>query len=173
ALALCVLAGFSERRIARLVDAHVSGLPPFLTERSGLHSGMMMAQYTAAALASEAKGLAHPASADSLPTSANQEDWVSMGQGAALKATRALGNARGVVALEYLVAAQGLEFLRPLRPGLGPRAAYRELRRFVPKLEGDRSLAPDADTILDLMIQGRLVAAAERAAGRLADVSRP
>ena len=173
ALALCVLAGFSERRIARLVDAHVSGLPPFLTERSGLHSGMMMAQYTAAALASEAKGLAHPASADSLPTSANQEDWVSMGQGAALKATRALGNARRVVAFEYLVAAQGLEFLRPLRPGLGPRAAFRELRRFVPKLEGDRALSADAEAILDLMLQGSLVAAAERAAGRLADVSRP
>jgi histidine ammonia-lyase len=96
-----------------------------------------------------------------------------MGQGAALKALRALGNAQRVVALEYLAAAQGLEFLRPLRPGLGPRAAYRQIRRFVPRLEGDRALAADADAILDLMSQNAIVAAAERAVGRLADVSRP
>ncbi len=173
ALGLCVLAGFAERRIARLTDAHLSGLPPFLTERSGLHSGLMIAQYTAAALASELKVLAHPASADSLPTSAGQEDWVSMGQGAALKALAALDDARRTVALEYVVAAQGLEFVRPLEPGRGPRAAHRTLRRVVPKLEGDRELTPDIDAVLDLMEQGRLVAAAERAAGRLADVSRP
>ena len=172
-LALCVVAGFAERRIARLVDAHLSGLPPFLTERSGLHSGMMIVQYTAAALASEAKILAHPASADSLPTSAGQEDWVSMGQTAALKCMRVLDNARRTVALEYLAAAQGLEFVRPLRPGVGPRAAHRTLRTVVPKLEGDRELAPDVDAILDLMERGALVAAAERAAGRLATVSRP
>ena len=173
ALALCVVAGFAERRIARLTDAHSSGLPPFLTERSGLHSGMMVVQYTAAALASEAKGLAHPASADSLPTSAGQEDWVSMGQTAALKGLQTLDNARHAVALEYLAGGQGLEFVRPLRPGLGPRAAYEVLRGSVPKLDRDRTLTPDVYKILDLMARGGLVEAAERAAGRLQDVTRP
>ena len=171
ALAWCVVAGFAERRIARLVDAHLSGLPPFLTERSGLHSGMMVAQYTAVALASEAKVLAHPASADSLPTSAGQEDWVSMGQTAALKCLQVLENARQAVALEYLVAAQGLEFVKPLRPGLGPRAACAVLRRSVPKLGADRPLAPDHEQVLTLMAANALVAAAEKAVGRLGDVS--
>lgn len=173
ALSFCVVAGFAERRIARLVDAHLSGLPPFLTQRSGLHSGMMVAQYTAAALASESKILAHPASADSLSTSAGQEDWVSMGQLAALKCLQTLDNAQRVVALEYLAGAQGIEFVRPLRPGLGPRAAHREIRRSVPVLEKDRPLAPDLDAILGLMANGTILDAAERAAGRLADVSRP
>ena len=173
ALSFCVIAGFTERRIARLVDAHLSGLPPFLTEKSGLNSGMMVAQYTAAALASEAKILAHPASADSLPTSAGQEDWVSMGQTAALKCGQALDNAKHVVALEYLVAAQGLEFARPLQPGVGPRAASRALRRVVKKLDGDRTLAPDVRRIVDLMERGTLVDSAEGAAGRLAAVTRP
>lgn len=171
ALALCVATGFAERRIARLVDAHLSGLPPFLTERSGLHSGMMVAQYTAAALASEAKILAHPASADSLPTSAGQEDWVSMGQTAALKGLQALENARLTVAIEYLVAAQGLEFVAPLRPGRGPRAAHALLRKSVPKLAEDRPLAHDLEKIRDLIGRGSVIAAAERAAGRLQDVT--
>jgi histidine ammonia-lyase len=173
ALAFCVVAGFAERRIARLVDAHLSGLPPFLTERSGPNSGMMVAQYTAAALASEAKIFAHPASADSIPTSAGQEDWVSMGQTAALKCGQALENAGHVVAIEYLVAAQGLEFARPLRPGVGPRAAATTLRRIVKKLDGDRALAPDVRRIVALMERGTLVASAEAAAGRLAAVTRP
>ena len=173
ALALCVLAGFAERRIARLVDAHLSGLPPFLTERSGLHSGMMVVQYTAAALASEAKVLAHPASADSLPTSAGQEDWVSMGQTAALKCLQVLDLARRTIAIEYLAAAQGIDFLRPLRPGLGPRAAQRAIRTAVPRLETDRPLSPDIDAIIGLIESGRLVAAAERAVGRLGAVTRP
>ncbi len=173
ALGFCVVAGFAERRIARLVDTHLSGLPPFLTERSGLHSGMMVAQYTAAALASEAKILAHPASADSLTTSAGQEDWVSNGQTAALKCLQTLDNARHTVAIEYMVAAQGLEFLRPLRPGMGPRAVHRFLRGIVPKLEEDRPLSPDVETIVGLMRDGELVAAAERSSGRLADLSRP
>ncbi len=171
ALALCVLAGFAERRIARLTDAHLSGLPPFLTERSGLHSGMMVVQYTAAALASEAKVLAHPASADSLTTSAGQEDWVSMGQTAALKCLQVLENAQQVVALEYLAAAQGLEFVKPLEPGRGPRAAYRALRASVSRLTSDRPLAQDVGRILQLMWNGTLVAAAERAAGRLQTVA--
>ena len=172
-LGLTVLAGFAERRIARLVDTHMSGLPPFLTERSGLHSGMMMAQYTAAALVSELQILAHPASAMSLPTSAGQEDWVSMGQTAALKCLAALDLAVRTVALEYLVAAQGLEFARPLRPGVGPRAAHSQIRRTVRRLDADRPISPDVDALLTEMSEGTIVSAAERAAGPLADVTRP
>ncbi len=168
ALAMAVLAGFSERRTARLVDSRLSELPPFLTRRSGLNGGLMVAQYVAAGYASDNKVLAHPASADSIPTSANQEDYVPMGMAAALKARTALENAQKVVALEYLTSAQGLEFLKPLRPGRGPRAAYERIRTHVPPLEDDRSLAADVAAILESMRRGELVAAAEKASGRLA-----
>src|SRR5437016_2627599 len=168
ALGMAVLAGFSERRIARLVDTRLSELPPFLTEKSGLNSGMMIVQYVAAGYASDNKVLAHPASADSIPTSANQEDFVPMGMAAAMKARQALENAAHVVALEVLAAAQGLEFLKPLRPGAGPRAAYEFVRSGVPPLVDDRSLAPDANRILEWMATGELLKAAEGAAGRLA-----
>ncbi len=167
ALAMAVLAGFSERRTARLVDGRLSELPPFLTRKSGLNDGMMVAQYVAAGYASDNKVLAHPASADSIPTSANQEDYVPMGMAAALKARTALENAQKVVALEYLTAAQGLEFLKPLKPGRGPRAAYERLRARVPPLEDDRSMTADVDAILEGMRRGEFVAAAERASGRL------
>lgn len=167
ALGMAVLAGFSERRIARLVDTRLSELPPFLTRKSGLHSGMMIVQYVAAGYASDNKVLAHPASADSIPTSANQEDWVPMGMSAALKARQALENAARVVALEVLAAAQGLEFLKPLHPGIGPRAAYEFVRSQVRPLDDDRSLAPDADRILEWMATGQLLEAVQRSAGRL------
>jgi histidine ammonia-lyase len=168
ALAMAVLAGFSERRIARLVDTRLSELPPFLAEKGGLNSGMMIVQYVAAGYASDNKVLAHPASADSIPTSANQEDFVPMGMAAALKARQALENAARVVALEILAAAQGLEFLKPLRPGVGPRAAHAFVRTRVPPLVEDRSLAADADRILEAMATGQLLSAVEKAAGRLA-----
>jgi len=168
ALALTVMAGFSERRIARLVDAHLSGLPPFLTERPGLNSGFMLAQYTAAALASECKVLAHPASADSIPTSANQEDWVNNGLVAARKATTCLENATAVVAIELLCAAQGLEFLPGKRPGRGPEAARDRLRKAVPALGEDRELAPDIEAARRLLVTGEISKAAARAAGPLA-----
>ena len=167
-LAAAVLAGFAERRIARLVDTRLSELPAFLTKKGGLHSGMMLLQYVAAGYASDNKVLAHPASADSIPTSANQEDFVPMGMSAALKARQALENARHVVALEYLAAAQGLEFLKPLRPGRGPSAAHAFVRKAIPPLEEDRSMADEANRILSWMRAGDLVGAAERAAGRLA-----
>jgi len=167
ALALTILAGFSERRIARLVDAHLSGLPPFLTERAGLNSGFMLAQYTAAALASECKVLAHPASADSIPTSANQEDWVNNGLVAARKAHTCLENATAVVAIELLCAAQGLEFVPGKRPGRGPEAARDRLRRAVPRLEEDRELAPDIEAARRLLVEGEIMKAAARAAGPL------
>lgn len=167
ALAMAVVAGFSERRTARLVDGRLSELPAFLTRHGGLNSGLMIAQYVAAGYASDNKVLAHPASADSIPTSANQEDYVPMGMSAALKARTALENARRVVALEYLTAAQGLEFLKPLAPGRGARAAYDLLRTRVAPLDEDRSLSADVARILDAMGRGDFLAAAEKAVGRL------
>ena len=167
ALAMSVLAGFAERRIARLVDTRLSELPAFLTRKGGLNSGMMILQYVAADFASQNKVLAHPASADSIPTSANQEDWVPMGMAAALKARQAVDNAVRVVAMEYLAGAQGLEFLAPLKAGKGPRAAQRRIRRGIPPLDEDRPLAPDVDRIASWMRSGELVAAAERAVGPL------
>ncbi len=167
ALAMAVLAGFAERRISRLVDTRLSDLPAFLTKQGGVNSGMMILQYVAADYASQNKVLAHPASADSIPTSANQEDYVPMGMAAALKARDAVDNASHVVALEYLAAAQGLEFLKPLKPGVGPRAASARIRREIPPLEEDRPMAREVETILAWMRSGELVAAVERAAGRL------
>lgn len=167
-LAMAVLAGFAERRIARLVDTRLSELPAFLTKEGGLNSGMMLLQYVAAGFASDNKVLAHPASADSIPTSANQEDFVPMGMSAALKARQALENAAQVVAMEYLAAAQGLEFLEPLKPGLGPRAVRARIRRKIPPLAEDRPMAQDVRTIRAWMTAGALVAAAEKAVGRLA-----
>lgn len=167
-LAMCVLGSFSERRIARLVDSHLSGLPPFLTEKSGTHSGYMMAQCTAAALASENKTLAHPASADSIPTSAGQEDFVSMGMWAARKAALAVGNARNIVAIELLCAAQGLEFLKPLKPGKGALAAYNLIRRDVDRLDDDRPLTADVERLAALVEEGTINTEVEKQAGKLA-----
>jgi histidine ammonia-lyase len=168
ALAMAILAGFSERRIARLVDGRLSELPAFLTKNGGLNTGMMIAQYVAAGYASDNKVLAHPASADSIPTSANQEDYVPMGMSAALKSREALENAAHVIALEYLTAAQGLEFLEPLKAGVGPRAARARIRREIPPLGDDRVMAPEVTRILEWMRAGDLVATAEEAAGKLA-----
>lgn len=168
ALGLTVLGSVAERRVARLVDAHLSELPAFLTEKGGLRSGMMLLQYTAAALASENKVLAHPATADSIPTSANQEDYVSMGQTAALKARQVLENARRVVAIEYLCAAQGLEFLRPLRPGAGPRVAHRVIRGSVPRLTEDRPQSADIERVAAMTASGEIARAVEAKVGKLA-----
>ena len=167
AVGLTVLGSIAERRVARLVAPRLSELPPFLTERSGLQSGMMMLQCTAAALSSENKVLAHPATADSIPTSANQEDYVSMGQTAALKARAVLENARGIVAIEYLCGAQGLEFRKPLRPGAGPRVALRAIRAHVPRLKEDRTQAPDVERVVAMMASGEIASAVEARVGRL------
>jgi len=167
-LGLTVLGAFSERRTARLVDPHLSELPPFLTEHGGLQSGMMLLQYTAAALASENKVYAHPASADSIPASANQEDHNSMGQGAALKARHILENARRVVAIEYLCGAQGLEFRKPLKAGLGPRFAHRLIRKSIPRLTADRSMSGEIDRVVGMMRGGDIARAVEARVGRLA-----
>jgi len=148
AIALTTLAGIAERRIERLVNPDLSqGLPAFLTRQPGLQSGLMMIQITAASLVAESRTLCTPASVQSIPTDANQEDFVPMGMAAAFKARRILANARRVVAAELICAAQGLEFLKPLRPGLGAERVYQRVRELNPPLEGDRPLTPDVERV--------------------------
>jgi histidine ammonia-lyase len=143
ALALCELASFSERRIYALLSPSYAGLPPFLTPRPGLSSGLMIAQYAAAALVNESQVLAHPAGAGSIPTSAGQEDFNSMGATAALKARTVVENAAQVIATELVCAVQGLEFHRPLRSTEALEAAAARVRERVPRVEEDRSLAAE------------------------------
>jgi histidine ammonia-lyase len=143
ALAIAEIGALAERRTAMLMDAGISGLPAFLIEHGGLNSGFMIAQVTSAALASENKSLAHPASVDSLPTSANQEDHVSMATFAARRLHAMLDNTIGVVAIEWLCAAQALEFHRPLRSSNAIEAQLARLRAQVPRLSVDRLMAPD------------------------------
>ena len=151
ALAIAEIGSISERRIALLVDQSMSGLPAFLTHDGGLNSGFMIAQVTAAALASENKSLAHPASVDSLPTSANQEDHVSMATFAANRLGTMVENTRTILAIEYLSAAQGIGFHAPLQTSTALSSAIATLREVVPPLEEDRVMAIDiakADTLL-------------------------
>jgi histidine ammonia-lyase len=155
AIACADLGAVSERRIARLVDPALSGLPPFLTPDAGLHSGLMMTQIVAAALVADLRLHAHPASVDTVPTDANKEDHVSMGVGAAIKARMAVNLVESVLALELLTAAQALEFLKPLRPGRGVGAAYDVVRAHVPALTSDRVLAPDIRAMEALVREGR------------------
>src|SRR3989338_8597235 len=152
ALALVQLGNISERRSERLINPALSELPAFLTKQPGLHSGFMMAQVTAAALASENKGLAHPASADSIPTSGN-EDFVSMSMGAALKARRVVDNVKTILAVELLCACQGIDLLAPLKTGKLAQQAHAAVRRAVPVLEADRVLAPDIEAVRVLISQ--------------------
>ena len=169
AMALAELASISERRVERLVNPSLSdGLPAFLTHDGGLNSGFMIPQYVAAALVSENKVLCHPASVDSIPTSAGQEDHVSMGNAAALKALTVLANAERALAIELLAAAQGVEFLAPLEPGVGGRAAHEFVRTLSPAVFEDRPLAPDIERLAESIRSGELVAAVERAVGELA-----
>jgi len=145
AVALTAVASISERRCARLLTPEQSGLPPFLVEVSGLNSGFMMAQVTAAALVSECKTLAHPASVDSIPTSAGREDHVSMGTWAARKLARVVEHLNVVLGIELMVAAQGLDLRRPLRSSPGLERLHAAFRAVVPRLEGDRVLYPDLE----------------------------
>jgi histidine ammonia-lyase len=156
AIALTDLGSIAERRIERLVNPDLSDLPAFLTREPGLSSGMMLAQITAAALVSECKVLAHPASVDSIPTGASKEDHVSMGPHAARKARQVLWNVETVIGIELMCAAQALEFLRPLRPGKGVERAYQAVRAVVPALEQDRVLAPDIEAAARLVRSGEL-----------------
>lgn len=166
-IAVAELANISERRIERLVNPQLSGLPPFLTLHGGLHSGLMIVQYTAASLVSENKVLAHPASVDSIPSSANQEDHVSMGTIAARKSRKILENATRVLAIELLCAAQAVEFTDPRGLGLGTREAYKAVRSRIPALDGDRVMAPDIEEAVRLIHSGHLVQAVQSATGQL------
>jgi histidine ammonia-lyase len=155
ALAIAEIGALSERRIALLIDATLSGLPPFLVAKPGLNSGFMMAHVTAAALASENKSLAHPASVDSLPTSANQEDHVSMATFAARRLLEMAANTRGIVAIEWLAAAQGLDFHAPLQTAVPLQTAHAALRERVAFYEEDRYFAPDIAAATSLLVDAR------------------
>ncbi len=174
AIALSELANISERRTERMVNGSLSGLPRFLTEEGGLHSGLMIAQYTAASLVSENKVLAHPASVDSIPTSANQEDHNSMGSIGALKAWHILHNVQTVIAIEAMVAAQGIDFSRvqpktkrSMKAGAGVQAAYDCMRSAIPHLKKDRVLHDDIQTALHLLREEVILNAVEKAVGKL------
>ncbi|MBP11275.1 MAG: histidine ammonia-lyase [Acidiferrobacteraceae bacterium] len=158
ALAIAETGALAERRIAMLIDSSISELPPFLTPRAGLDSGFMMAHVTAAALASENKSLAHPASVDSLPTSANQEDHVSMATFAARRLMAMNDNTASIIAIEYLAAAQGISLRRPLTSSAAIEKAHATLRRLVPEWIRDRALHPDILSARSLIDTGRLAA---------------
>jgi histidine ammonia-lyase len=157
ALALCELASFSERRIFALLSPGYAGLPPFLTPRPGLSSGLMIAQYAAAALVNETQVLSHPAGAGSIPTSAGQEDFNSMGALAALKARTVAENAAHVIATELVCAVQGLEFHRPLESTPPLEAAAARVRAYVPRVEEDRSLSGELTALATALRTGELV----------------
>jgi histidine ammonia-lyase len=169
AMAVAELASISERRTERLVNPSLSeGLPPFLVEEGGLNSGFMIPQYVAAALVSENKVLTHPASVDSIPTSAGQEDHVSMGNAAGLKALRVLDNVERTLAIELLAGAQAVEFLAPLLPGEGVRSVHDVVRSHSDRLVEDRSLSADIERLAAAIRSGAVVEAAEREVGALA-----
>jgi len=167
AAAAADLSSICERRVENLVNPDLSGLPGFLTPHPGLNSGMMLVQVLAAALVSENKAAAFPASVDSIPTSANREDHVSMSTTAARKCRSIIINTTRVLACELLCAAQGLEFLLPLRPGQGVEAAYRHIREHVRPLARDRTLHRDLEAVERLIRSGSLLASVESAIGVL------
>jgi histidine ammonia-lyase len=167
-MAVAELASISERRVERLVNPSLSeGLPAFLTAEGGLNSGFMLPQYVSAALVSENKVLAHPASVDSIPTSAGQEDHVSMGNAAGLKALQVLANVERALAIELLAGAQAIEFIAPLVPGPGVRATHDAVRSLSERLRDDRSLAEDIELVARAIADGTILAAAEAEIGAL------
>ena len=168
AMAVAELANISERRVERLVNPSLSdGLPAFLTTNGGLNSGFMLPQYVAASLVSENKSLCHPASVDSIPTSAGQEDHVSMGNASGLKALQVLSNAEYALAIELLAGAQAIEFLAPLHPGPGVRATHDAVRALSARLRDDRQLSPDIERLASAVRDGSILAAAEAEIGEL------
>ncbi len=166
-IAMAEIANASERRIERLVNPSLSELPAFLTHYGGVNSGFMIMQYTAAALVSENKVLAHPASVDSIPSSGNQEDHVSMGTIAARKAYEIIKNARHVIAIEWLCAAQGVDFGHPEYLGKGTKIAHDLLRDHVTALDHDRVMYPDIEKAVQLIIDGDVIRQVEAACGIL------
>jgi histidine ammonia-lyase len=167
AMAVAELANISERRIERLVNPMLSGLPAFLVGDGGLNSGFMIAQYTAAALVSENKVLCHPASVDSIPTSANKEDHVSMGTISARQARDVISNTEDVIAIELLCGAQALDLFTNIKPGEGTLAAYNVIRREISHLETDRILATDIAAMKQVMRSGKILRAVEKKIGKL------
>ena len=168
AIAVSEFGSVSERRSARMVDKSLSnGLPPFLIDDSGVNSGFMITQYTQAAVASENKTLTHPACVDSIPTSANQEDHVSMGYWASLKATRVLRNVEKILGIEAMAACQGVDFSRPLGLGRGTEAAWEAFRTQIPFLEKDRFIHPLMTKSIDFVRSGALIEAVESEIGEL------
>ena len=166
-IALAEWANIAERRIERMVNPSLSGLPSFLIGEGGLNSGFMIAQYTAASLVSENKVLAHPASVDSIPTSANKEDHVSMGTIAARKARQVAENLKHVAAIELLCAAQALDLFTNLKPGKGTLAAYKTIRKHVRHMDRDRELTPDIEAVAALIDHGDILHAVEKVTGPL------
>ena len=167
AIALSEIANISERRIERLVNPLLSGLPAFLTNNPGLNSGLMIAQYTAASLVSENKTLSHPASVDSIPTSANKEDHVSMGTISARKCKQVLYNTENVIAIELLCAAQALDLFTNLKAGAGSKVAYGLIRQHIPHLEADRIISNDIEIMYNLIHEGKIVSSVEKKIGAL------
>jgi histidine ammonia-lyase len=166
-IALAELADLSERHTNRLLNPTLSGLPDFLIEGMGVNSGLMVAQYTAAALVSENKVLAHPAVVDSISVSADQEDHVSMGPIAVRKCKEILQNVQAVIAIEMLCAAQAMDFHKPSNPGTGTKAAYDVIREKVPFMKQDRALHPDINMVAGLVRDGSIVKAVEAAVGEV------
>ncbi|MEW5760300.1 MAG: histidine ammonia-lyase [Candidatus Thermoplasmatota archaeon] len=161
-MVLTIVGGLSERHTNRLLNPALSGLPDFLVEGKGLNSGLMVSQYTSAALVSENKILAHPASVDSISVSADQEDYVSMGPISAMKAHQILENLTYIIAIQMLCASQAMEFRKPLKPGKGTIIAYEKIRSVVPKLVDDRSLYPDIRKIAKLIKNNEILNEVEK-----------
>ena len=167
AISMAEIGSMSERRTFRMLSPFLSELPPYLTETSGLTNGYMLAQYTAAALVAESKILSHPASVDSIPTSGDQEDHVSMGMTAALKLLVVMRNSQTILGIEALCAAQAIDLLAPLQPGVGTAKAHQIVRDLAPKLENDRYLSPEIERAADCVARGDFAAVVRelRAAG--------
>lgn len=167
AIAIAEIANIAESRVSRLINSRYSDLPPFLIENSGLNSGFMVAQYTMAALVSENKVLAHPASVDSIPTCAGQEDHVSMGSIASTKARKVVRNVMSIIAIEFLAAAQGLDFLAPLKSSKPLEAAHKLIRKHIKKLTEDRRLDHDIKKVVELIKSREILQAVEKIVGKL------
>jgi histidine ammonia-lyase len=163
AIALTQLSSISERRMEQLVNPSLSGLPPFLARNSGLNSGFMIAQVTSAALVAESRILSHPASVDSIPSSAGREDHVSMGMTAALKARSVGEHTRTCLAIELLAAAQALDFRGGVKAGRGAQAAFELIRSKVPTMDRDRELHLDIEAVVQLVDSGAIVDAVKKA----------
>jgi histidine ammonia-lyase len=166
-MAVSELANISERRIERLLNPKLSGLPAFLVSDGGLNSGFMIAQYTAAALVSENKILSHPACVDSIPTSANKEDHVSMGTISARKCREIVKNSEQVISIELLCGAQAMDLFTNLKPGEGTLVAYKTIRDAVSHLDKDRILSRDIETLVHLMRSGKILEEVEKVIGKL------